>query len=87
MSFFINLNPNRQAALREAQGFLERYNRRAMDRDAVEGWCLMSPPEESIERIQEFTARGLQALSFVIASRDQIGQIVTIAKHMLPAFH
>ncbi len=84
LNCFINVGEDAQASRSEAIDILQSYHRLPFDDETIERWTIYGPPEQCAERILKYAEAGVNSFQFVIAARDQVGQIWAIAEKVKP---
>ena len=80
----INVNPDRGAAYDETKRFLDAYYSTNYTRERIEAWSALGSPEECIENLRRFRGSGVQRITIRLCSWDQIGQLETVVRDVLP---
>jgi alkanesulfonate monooxygenase SsuD/methylene tetrahydromethanopterin reductase-like flavin-dependent oxidoreductase (luciferase family) len=84
LNCFINVNPDADAARREAVWMLQTYHRLPFDDETIERWTIYGSPRRCAERIMAYVEAGVNSFQFVIASADQLAQMRAIAEEVRP---
>ena len=81
----ININDDREAAIRESTDYLEQYyTPQKYPRDVVEGWVACGSPQQCIEQLQGFIDAGATDILLRFPSWDQQGQFKRCVEEVLP---
>lgn len=80
----INVSAEREDALTDTMSFLEAYYGVAYDRDFVERWTALGPPEHCARQIQEFIDAGATTITLRLTSRDEASQFRRVTDDVLP---
>lgn len=80
---FINVGEE-DAARAEGAGTLSRYHRLPMDDGTLERWLVYGSPERCAARIAAYIEAGVTSFQFVLASKDQVTQMLRVAETVLP---
>jgi alkanesulfonate monooxygenase SsuD/methylene tetrahydromethanopterin reductase-like flavin-dependent oxidoreductase (luciferase family) len=84
LNCFINVGEDAQASRSEAVRILQTYHRLPFDDETIERWTIYGTPEQCAERVLKYAQAGVNCFQFVIAARDQFGQIRAIAEKVKP---
>lgn len=83
----INVNEDREAALKESKKFLDSYYGTDFDQGFLEQrWLAFGSPQECIGRLREFANAGATTITLRLASYDQDRQFERVTREVLPAF-
>ena len=82
----INVNEDRERALREAKEYLDAYYMTDYTREQLELWVAMGSPEACIADIQRYIEAGATTVMLRFVSSDQQGQYRRVSEEVLPAF-
>lgn len=80
----INVNPNRQQALEESKGFLDKYYGPVFSESAVEAWTASGTPEQCAEQLTQLFNDGTKNITLRITSWDQKDQLQRVVNDVLP---
>ena len=82
----ININEDRDAALKESKAFLDKYYTSNFSAGFVEGFTTAGSPKRCIEELKAYFAAGLDHIALRMASWDQQGQLKRFLTKVAPAF-
>lgn len=82
----ININDDRELALRESKEFLDKYYMTNYSRQTLEMWVASGKRSECIKRIEEFIEAGATTISLRPTTFRQKEMVQKIAKEILPNF-
>jgi alkanesulfonate monooxygenase SsuD/methylene tetrahydromethanopterin reductase-like flavin-dependent oxidoreductase (luciferase family) len=82
----ININEDREAALRESKAFLDKYYTFNFSPGFVEGFTTAGSPERCCEELKSYFDAGLKHITLRMASWDQKGQLERFLNEVVPAF-
>ncbi len=80
----INVNPDREAAFQETKRFLDAYYSADFSRARIEAWTAFGEAERCIQNLRRFRGSGVQQITLRLCSWDQVGQLETVTKEVLP---
>jgi alkanesulfonate monooxygenase SsuD/methylene tetrahydromethanopterin reductase-like flavin-dependent oxidoreductase (luciferase family) len=81
----ININADRQAALRESKTFLDTYYTANFSPAFVEGWTAAGSPKRCLEELQAYVDAGVQHVALRMTSWDHQGQLTRFLNEVAPA--
>ncbi|HEU5424639.1 MAG TPA: LLM class flavin-dependent oxidoreductase [Nitrolancea sp.] len=82
----INVNEDRDAALKESKEFLDIYYTEDYALDFVESWVATGSPQQCIEHLKVYEAMGFDEVTLRCTSWNQLGQLQRVIEEVLPAF-
>jgi alkanesulfonate monooxygenase SsuD/methylene tetrahydromethanopterin reductase-like flavin-dependent oxidoreductase (luciferase family) len=77
---YIYLAEDAVAARAEGAAFMADYHRLPMDADTVKRWLICGSQEQCARQIDAFIKAGVNSFQFILASRDQSGQLQRLAE-------
>lgn len=82
----ININEDREAALKESKAFLDKYYTSNFSAGFVEGFTTAGSPKRCIEAFKAYFDAGLHHITLRMTSWDQQGQLKRFLSEVAPAF-
>jgi alkanesulfonate monooxygenase SsuD/methylene tetrahydromethanopterin reductase-like flavin-dependent oxidoreductase (luciferase family) len=82
----ININDDRNAALRESKAFLDKYYTSNFSPAFVEGFTTAGNPQRCIEELKTYFDAGLEHIALRMASWEQQAQLKRFLDEVAPAF-
>ncbi|MEX0802631.1 MAG: LLM class flavin-dependent oxidoreductase [Candidatus Binatia bacterium] len=82
----ININEDREAALKESKAFLDQYYGSNFSAAFVEGFTTAGSPKRCVEELKAYFDAGLKHITLRMASWDQQGQLKRFLNEVAPAF-
>lgn len=82
----ININEDREAALKESKAFLDKYYTSNFSAGFVEGFTTAGSPKHCIEEFKAYFDAGLNHITLRMTSWDQHGQLKRFLNEVAPAF-
>lgn len=79
LNVFVHISPEGGVARSGGKEFMEAYHRLPMDDETLDRWLIAGGADSCAERVNEYIAAGVNSFQFVLASRDQRGQLEQLA--------
>ncbi|HEY7364631.1 MAG TPA: LLM class flavin-dependent oxidoreductase [Methylomirabilota bacterium] len=84
LHLMVNINDDRNAALKESVTFLQTYYSPAMTREYIQGWLAYGSPAAVIDKIRTYVEAGCTTPILRFASWDQKGQLARALADVMP---
>jgi alkanesulfonate monooxygenase SsuD/methylene tetrahydromethanopterin reductase-like flavin-dependent oxidoreductase (luciferase family) len=82
----IRVDDDREAGFEVAAGYLREYYGVDYERDFLERWVAVGPPERCVEEIRRFVDAGVTTLTLRLIGHDEASQFERVTNEVLPAF-